>query len=178
MTWADLARGYIVDVGRAYLRLDDQPVRRRDQIEHRLAGADHATRGGEAQVEDGAGDGGRDLGPAQRVVGRGQLLLRLATLHLDLGELLVDLLDPPDADVSDLQAGLADRLLRLGDIRLELACRAEQRGILAPQSEEARLALEFLAIELLDVVVSSWISSRWRRLLTSWRCRPAICRSS
>ena len=52
---------------------------------------------------------------------------------------------------SDLQAGLADRLLRLGDLRLELARRAEQSGILALQSQEARLALESLAIELVDV---------------------------
>ena len=146
-----LAGRDLVDVGRADPRLDDQLVGQRHQVEHRLARPDHAARGREAQVEDRAGDRGRDLGPAQRVVGRGQLLFGLAALHLDLGELLVDLLDPLDADVHDLQAGLADRLLGLGDLRLELALLAEQSGILAMQSQQARLALEPLAKELVDV---------------------------
>ena len=54
---------------------------------------------------------------------------------------------------------------RPGDLRLELALLAEELGIFAQQSEQARLALEALAIELLDVLASSSISSRWRRLL-------------
>ena len=139
-----------VDVERADLGLDQQAIAGGHDVEDRRARGDHAAGREELHVDDRAGDRRQDLAAALHVVGRGQVLVGLGEVALDLLELVGGLLGLVVVERQDLELGLADRLLRAGDVRAALRPAALEPGGTPAQVEQPRLALEPLLDQILD----------------------------
>ena len=155
-------------------RVDQQLLVVRHDVEHRLARPDDAALGAKAELDHGAGDRRRDQRARKHVPADREPLLDLGELGLGAAQLLIDGIQRRGALGDDLQLGLADRLLRPGDPGAPLGAGALDLAARAAEREQAGLALEPLAVELLgafDLLVDQRDLPAVGRI---WASRPAI----
>ena len=165
-----------VDVGRAGLGVDGQLVVLGHDLHQRGAGLRHAAGRHGAEVHDAAVDRGQHVAAAQHVLGGAHLLAQVGDAALHVAQLAHHLLGALVVEVDDLQPGLADRLLRLGDLAAELAEPAVEIGGRAAAASAAGASAPVPARPGCPTSASSsTISPRWSRVARSCALSPSIC---